>query len=97
MAKSNEYDSAHFKGRWPLRGFKKLGERGYRGYKQCVLFLNELCRDEKRTDEEEAYAALLGSHQAKIEAKSSSLPANKVQSTQASLQSKNFQETMRAT
>jgi hypothetical protein len=92
MAKSNEYDAAHLQGRRSLRGFKRLGEGGYSGYEQCVVFLIALCNKENLDDEEEAYAALLVSHQAKVKAKSSSLPPNSVHSTPLSLQPKDNQE-----
>lgn len=66
MAKGNEYESAHLQGRRSLRGFKKLGEGGHRGYEECALFLIKLCKEQGKADEEDAYAALLGSHQAKL-------------------------------
>jgi hypothetical protein len=96
MAKSNEYDAAQLQGRRSLRGFKKLGEAGYYGYEQCVLFLIKLCNSEELVDEEEAYAALLASHQAKVKAKSSPPPANEVYSTRASLPSHDSQAKLAA-
>jgi hypothetical protein len=81
MAKNSEYDAAHLQGRRSLRGFKRLGEGGYHGYEQCVVFLITLCKNEQLLDEEEAYAALLASHQAKAKAKNSSPPTNNVHST----------------
>lgn len=76
MAKANEYDSAHLQGRRSLRGFKKLGEAGYRGYEQCGMFLIMLCKNQGRPDEEEAYAALLGNHQTKMAGKNLSTNAD---------------------
>ena len=63
MVKNKEHVEAHLQGRKSLRGFKKLGEAGYEGYERCLVFLIQLCSDEGKEDEEEAYAALLGSHE----------------------------------
>jgi hypothetical protein len=65
MVKNKEHVEAHLQGRKSLRGFKKLGETGYEGYERCLVFLIQLCSDEGKDDEEEAYAALLGSHERK--------------------------------
>lgn len=70
MMKNKEYVEAHLHCRRSLRGFKKLGEPGFKGYEKCLTFLIELCHDEGKVDEEEAYAALLGSHQAKAKRRS---------------------------
>jgi hypothetical protein len=56
------------------------------------VFLVSLCNNEKLVDEEEAYAALLASHQTKVKAKSPYLPPNNVYSTPLSLQTKDSEE-----
>ena len=95
MAKSNDTGAAQLQGRRSLRGFKRLGEGGYDGYEQCILFLMSLCNAEEMADEEDAYAALLAAHQTKTKDKPPSVPANKVQSIQASLPSNNDHENSR--
>jgi hypothetical protein len=67
MMNNEEYVEAHLHGRRSLRGFKRLGELGYEGYENCLTLLVLLCNKEGKIDEEEAYADLLGSHQAKTE------------------------------
>jgi hypothetical protein len=74
MMKNKEYVEAHLQGRRCLRGFKKLGESGQEGYEKCLVLLVSLCSEEGKIDEEEAYAALLGSHQAKLKRTSVSQP-----------------------
>ena len=64
MMQNREYVEAHLQGRRSLRGFKKLGESGFDGYEKSLVFLIHLCNAEDKADEEEAYAALLGSHRA---------------------------------
>lgn len=75
---------------------KRLGELGYHGYEQCLLFLMKLCNSEELADEEEAYAALLVSHQARVKAKSFSPAVGDVHFTQAPLPSKDVQEAVTA-
>ena len=64
MMKNHEYVEAHLQGRRSLRGFKKLGESGFGGYEKSLVFLVHLCNADNKSDEVEAYAALLGSHRA---------------------------------
>ena len=73
MKENEEYVDAHLQGRRSLRGFKKLGESGFEGYEKCLVLLVQLCSDDGKVDVEEAYAALLGSHQARTQRRSSSL------------------------
>lgn len=81
MMKNKEYVEAHLQGRRSLRGFKKLGEPGFEGYEKCLVFLIQLCNEERKLDEEEAYIALLGSHQRKIKRSPSSSGLKTVKST----------------
>jgi hypothetical protein len=64
MVETEQYVEAHLQGRRSLRGFKKLGEPGFEGYEKSLVFLVHLCNIDSKADEEEAYAALLGSHRA---------------------------------
>lgn len=73
MAKNKEYVEAHLQGRKSLRGFKKLGKNGYEGYAKCLNFLVNLCKDEGKADEEDAYADLLSSHEKKLQQRLSKL------------------------
>jgi hypothetical protein len=74
MMKNEEYVEAHLQGRRSLRGFKRLGEPGYKGYEECLTLLVLLSNKEGKIDEEEAYADLLGSHQVKTKRLSISRP-----------------------
>lgn len=66
MMKNKEFVGAHLQGRRSLRGFRKLGEPGYKGYERCLTFLIQLCNEDGKADEEDAYAALLGNHKRKL-------------------------------
>jgi hypothetical protein len=65
MLNNKEYVESHLQARRSLRGFKKLGEPGYKGYEKCLALLIQLCKEEGKEDEEDAYAALLGNHKRK--------------------------------
>ncbi|KAF2262693.1 hypothetical protein CC78DRAFT_569557 [Lojkania enalia] len=67
---NTDYMEAHLQARRSLRGFKKLGKPGFRGYEQCLELLMAICKREEKLDEEEAYAALLGSHLTKLSSSS---------------------------
>jgi hypothetical protein len=67
MVKDKEYVGAHLQGRQSLRGFRKLGVSGHKGYKTCLEFLIQVCNEEGKLDEEEAYTALLASHERKVQ------------------------------
>jgi hypothetical protein len=66
MMKNREYVEAHLQARRSLRGFRKLGKHGNGGYEECLEFLIRICKTEGKIDEEEAYTALLASHERKI-------------------------------
>jgi len=63
---NKEYAEAHLQARRGLRGFKKLSEAGYTGYRACLTILIELCMLEGKDDEAEGYSALLEVHKAKM-------------------------------
>ncbi|CAN9112299.1 unnamed protein product [Alternaria alternata] len=65
MMKNGEYVEAHLQARRSLRGFRKLGKQGDSGYEECLDFLIRICSTEGKVDEEEAYTALLASHERK--------------------------------
>ena len=62
MVKNHDYVEAHLQGRRSLRGFKRLGEAGQEGYEKSLVFLVSTCHIDNKTDEEEAYAALLANY-----------------------------------
>ncbi|CAN9099574.1 unnamed protein product [Alternaria sp. RS040] len=65
MMKNGEYVEAHLQARRSLRGFRKLGKLGNSGYEECLDLLIRICSTEGKVDEEEAYTALLASHERK--------------------------------
>lgn len=67
MMKDCEYMEAHLQARRSLRGFKRLGISGHPGYEECLRFMIPLCKLEGKTEEEEAYLALLATHQNQIQ------------------------------
>ncbi|KAL1800560.1 hypothetical protein ACET3X_000902 [Alternaria dauci] len=72
MMKNGEYVEAHLQARRSLRGFRKLGKQGNSGYEESLDFLIRICRTEGKLDEEDAYAALLASHERKTKRSASS-------------------------
>ncbi|KAF1926472.1 uncharacterized protein M421DRAFT_102513 [Didymella exigua CBS 183.55] len=67
--KTKDHAEAHLHGRQSLRGFKKLRETGLHGYESLTLPIL-ICSEEGNAEEEEAYTALLESHQSNMKARS---------------------------
>ncbi|KAF2116171.1 hypothetical protein BDV96DRAFT_44614 [Lophiotrema nucula] len=89
MMSNKEYGDAHLQARRALRGFKKLGELGHKGYEQCLRLLMHLSKEEGKFDEEEGYSALLGSHLFKLK-RSSISETSLTMPPQLERQSKSF-------
>ncbi|CAG5145720.1 uncharacterized protein ALTATR162_LOCUS1757 [Alternaria atra] len=87
MMKNREYVEAHLQARRSLRGFRKLGKHGNGGYEECLEFLIRICKTEGKIDEEEAYSALLASHERKIKRSASVLRTIAPSHDSANLQS----------
>jgi hypothetical protein len=68
---TKDYAEAHLHGRHALRGFKKLREPGYDGYEKSLDLLIKICKEQENLEDEEAYTALLGSHQAHMKTQQS--------------------------
>ncbi|KAF3043780.1 hypothetical protein E8E12_010203 [Didymella heteroderae] len=66
MLKTKDYAEAHLHGRQSLRGFKKLREQGLDGYEKSLSLLILICSEQGNAEEEEAYTALLESHQSNM-------------------------------
>ncbi|KAL6711067.1 hypothetical protein ACN47E_006942 [Coniothyrium glycines] len=67
MMKCKNFTEAHLQARRSLRGFKKLNESGHDGYEKCLQLLIQMCKDEGKVDEEDAYAALLGTFRRNVQ------------------------------
>ncbi|KAH7066375.1 hypothetical protein BKA63DRAFT_160737 [Paraphoma chrysanthemicola] len=65
MMKCNEYVEAQLQCRRALQGFRRLKEPGFTGFEKSLLLLVEICSVRGKHDEQDAYATLLASHQAK--------------------------------
>ncbi|KAH7092440.1 hypothetical protein FB567DRAFT_237932 [Paraphoma chrysanthemicola] len=65
MMKCNEYVEAQLQCRRALQGFRRLKEPGFTGFEKSLLLLVEICSVQGKHDEQDAYATLLASHQAK--------------------------------
>jgi hypothetical protein len=66
MVKTKDYAEVHLHGRQSLRGFKKLREQGLDGYEKSLTLLILICSEQGNAEEEEAYTALLESHQSNM-------------------------------
>lgn len=66
LTNTKDYAEAHLHGRQSLRGFRKLRETGHDGYEKTLALLIQICNEQGNLEDEEAYAALLGSHQANL-------------------------------
>ncbi|KAJ4407072.1 hypothetical protein N0V91_004239 [Didymella pomorum] len=67
MVKTKDFAEAHLHGRQSLRGFRKLREQGFDGYEKSLTLLIFICSEQGNAEEEEAYTALLESHQSNME------------------------------
>ncbi|KAJ8109531.1 hypothetical protein OPT61_g7392 [Boeremia exigua] len=66
LMNTKDYTEAQLHGRQALRGFKKLREQGHTGYEKTLALLIQICNEQGSLEDEEAYAALLGSHHTKL-------------------------------
>ena len=66
LMNTKDYTEAQLHGRQSLRGFRKLREQGYVGYEKSLVLLIQICNEQGNLEDEEAYTALLGSHQASL-------------------------------
>ncbi|KAH6612149.1 hypothetical protein C7974DRAFT_381579 [Boeremia exigua] len=66
LMNTKDYTEAQLHGRQALRGFRKLREPGYTGYEKTLALLIQICNEQGSLEDEEAYAALLGSHHANL-------------------------------
>ncbi|KAJ4986813.1 alpha-ketoglutarate dehydrogenase complex subunit [Stagonosporopsis vannaccii] len=64
LMNTKDYTEAQLHGRQALRGFRKLREQGHAGYEKTLALLIQICNEQGNLEDEEAYAALLGSYQA---------------------------------
>ena len=80
LMNTKDYAEAHLHGRQSLRGFRKLREAGHDGYEKTLVLLIQICNEQGNLEDEEAYAALLGSHQASLNAEQS-VPGEKPSTT----------------
>ena len=71
LMNTKDYTEAQLHGRQALRGFRKLREQGHTGYEKTLVLLVQICNEQGNLEDEEAYAALLGSHQANFETQQS--------------------------
>jgi hypothetical protein len=63
LLNTKDYTEAQLHGRQALRGFKKLRGDGHTGYEKTLALLVQVCNAQDNPEDEEAYAALLSSHQ----------------------------------
>ena len=63
LLNTKDYTEAQLHGRQALRGFKKLRGDGHTGYEKTLALLIQVCNAQDNLEDEEAYAALLSSHQ----------------------------------
>lgn len=66
LMNTKDYTEAQLHGRQALRGFRRLREQGHTGYEKTLALLIQICNEQGNLEDEEAYAALLGSHQANL-------------------------------
>ncbi|KAJ4335350.1 hypothetical protein N0V95_008925 [Ascochyta clinopodiicola] len=62
----HDYTEAHIHGRQSLRGFRKLRKPGHDGYEKTLVLLIKICKEQENLEDEEAYAALLGSYRGNL-------------------------------
>ncbi|KAF9693945.1 hypothetical protein EKO04_007800 [Ascochyta lentis] len=94
LLNTKDYTEAHIHGRQSLRGFRKLREPGHDGYKKTLVLLIKICNEQENLEDEEAYAALLGSYQANLETQqlTPATESNAVQDLARTLISARFQD-----
>ena len=63
LLNTKDYTEAQLHGRQALRGFRKLRGDGHTGYEETLALLIQVCNAQDNPEDEEAYAALLSSHQ----------------------------------
>ncbi|KAF2999738.1 hypothetical protein E8E13_004417 [Curvularia kusanoi] len=63
LMNTKDYTEAQLHGRQALRGFRKLRGHGHTGYEKTLALLVQICNEQGNLEDEEAYAALLSSHQ----------------------------------
>lgn len=66
LMNTKDYTEAQLHGRQALRGFRKLREPGHAGYEKTLALLIQICNEQGNIEDEEAYTALLGHHQANL-------------------------------
>ncbi|KZM21005.1 hypothetical protein ST47_g7816 [Ascochyta rabiei] len=66
LLNTKDYTEAHIHGRQSLRGFRKLREPGHDGYEKTLVLLIKICKEQENLEDEEAYAALLGSYRGNL-------------------------------
>lgn len=69
LMNTNDYTEAQLHGRKSLKGFRRMRESGYDGYEKTLVLLIQLCNEGGNLEDEEAYAALLGSFRANLESR----------------------------
>lgn len=69
LMNTKDYTEAQLHGRQSLRGFRKLREQGHTGYEKTLNLLIQICHEQGNLEDEEAYTALLGSHQSNLKTK----------------------------
>lgn len=67
LMNTKDYTEAQLHGRKALQGFRKKRESGHDGYEKTLVLLIQICNEEGNLEDEEAYAALLGSHRGHAE------------------------------
>ena len=59
LQRQGNYVEAHLYGRRVLKGYRKLGAQGAEGVEKALVMLVQICHDDGKVEEEDAYASML--------------------------------------